>query len=144
MLTKKNLYKTPEFWTEEIQNEIYRQVNDFMKENKLNQNELAKKWGVSKGYISQILNGNCNFSVSKLVELSLSLDKFPIFNYLKPNTFYEVEKLSEYIQSKIEEPLIFTYKKDKTTMLRKDHKPLVKEISNKNPLAILKDELQAA
>ena len=70
MFTKyEELIKTPEYWLDVIQNEIFRQVHSYMQKENLNQSQLAEKLGVSKGYISQILNGNCNFTLKKLTEL---------------------------------------------------------------------------
>ena len=43
--------------------------------------QLAKEFGVSKGYISQILNGNFNFSLSKLIELVLKIKKVPEIHF---------------------------------------------------------------
>jgi transcriptional regulator with XRE-family HTH domain len=40
-----------------------------MKANNLNQGDVAKKLGVSNAYVSQILNGNFNFTLKKLIEL---------------------------------------------------------------------------
>jgi predicted XRE-type DNA-binding protein len=80
--TKQELFQTKEYWIDELQNEIYRQVSDFMKKNELNQIQLANQLGVSKGYVSQILNGDCNFTLKKIVELSLALGKAPIVNYV--------------------------------------------------------------
>ncbi len=82
MLKKKELLKTKEYWIEEIQNEISNQVVGYMKKNNLNQNELAENLGFSKGYVSKILKGECNFSIKKLVELSLALGKAPLIKYL--------------------------------------------------------------
>lgn len=60
-----------------------------MEEKGLNQTALAKELGVSKGYISQVLNGNFNFSLKKLIELSLKLNVAPKVNLS--------ESLPEYI-----------------------------------------------
>ena len=81
MLRKEGLLKTEEYWFETMQNEIYRLVAEYMKNEGLNQSELAKKLGVSKGYISQIVNGNFNFSLRKLIELSLALNKAPLIGF---------------------------------------------------------------
>ncbi|MBP7209956.1 MAG: helix-turn-helix transcriptional regulator [Paludibacteraceae bacterium] len=48
-----------------------------MKENNMNRTELAKKLNVSKGYINQILNGDSDHRISKLVELSLAIGFVP-------------------------------------------------------------------
>ena len=77
MFSNSELKQTPEYWLETIQNEIFRQVKNYMEENNLNQTQLANKLGVSKGYISQILNGNFNFTLKKLIELSIAIGVVP-------------------------------------------------------------------
>lgn len=94
MKTKQELFQTKEYWIDELQNEIYRQVSDFMKKNELNQIQLANQLGVSKGYVSQILNGDCNFTLKKIVELSLALGKAPIVNYVDTHEYFENQKYS--------------------------------------------------
>ena len=113
MLTKKELFQQPEYWIEEIQNELYGQVTDFMKTNSLNQNELAEKWGVSKGYISQILKGDCNFTLKKMVELSLAMGKAPILQYVPVEVYYEVDKLIQFLDKGTNETFSITIKKGK-------------------------------
>ena len=81
MKTYSELIETQEYWMEEIQNEIFRQVYNHMREEKINQTELANRFNVSKGYISQILNGNFNFSLRKLIELSLKMKVVPNINF---------------------------------------------------------------
>ncbi|MFN6946283.1 MAG: helix-turn-helix domain-containing protein [Cytophagaceae bacterium] len=77
LLKREDLYKSEEYWLERIQNDIFRMVLQFQEEHKLNQTQLAKELGVSKGYVSQILNGNFNFSLTKLIELCLKLGVAP-------------------------------------------------------------------
>lgn len=78
MLSRKELYKTHEYWIERIQNDVFRALNNYKEENDLKNNTaLADRLGVSKGYVSQIMNGNFNFSISKLVELSLQIGVAP-------------------------------------------------------------------
>ncbi len=52
MLQQEELGKRPEYWLETIQNEIYRQVAAYLKDNNMTQTQLAIQLGVSKGYIS--------------------------------------------------------------------------------------------
>jgi transcriptional regulator with XRE-family HTH domain len=77
MLKYKDLIKTPEYRLETIQNEIFRQVWAYMEKEDLNQSQLAKRLGVSKGYISQIINGNFNFTLKKLIELATFIGVVP-------------------------------------------------------------------
>ncbi|MBK7883914.1 MAG: helix-turn-helix transcriptional regulator [Chitinophagaceae bacterium] len=56
-------------------------IEDYRKNNNLNKTQLAEKLGVTKGYISQILNGDFDHKISKFVDLALSFDKVPIITY---------------------------------------------------------------
>ena len=42
---------------------------------------MAEYLGCSKGYVSQLLNGNFDHKLSKLVELSLAIGKAPLLEY---------------------------------------------------------------
>ncbi|MFN8256197.1 MAG: helix-turn-helix transcriptional regulator [Bacteroidales bacterium] len=81
MIKKEELIKTEEYWFETLQNEIYRMVADYLARENMNQSQLAEKLGVSKGYISQIMNGNFNYTLKKLIELSLAVGKAPILEF---------------------------------------------------------------
>ncbi len=71
------LIETPEYWLETIQNELYQHVYSYMKREKINQTQLAQRLGVTKGYISQVLNGQFNHRLEKLIELSLAIGIAP-------------------------------------------------------------------
>lgn len=81
-LTMRDLLQSSEFWEENIKTEIFNVIQDYMDENELNRKELAEKIGVSKGYISQVLNGDSDHRLSKLVALALAAGKVP-YIYLK-------------------------------------------------------------
>lgn len=89
------LIQTEEYWLEEIQNEIFRKVHAYMEEEHLNQSQLADRLGVSKGYISQILNGHFNFSLKKLIQLSLALGLAPQLQF-KPLSEIAQKKANTY------------------------------------------------
>jgi transcriptional regulator with XRE-family HTH domain len=92
MITREQLFRQPEFWIERIQNDIFRAVRRYMEEHDLNQTQLADHLKVSKGYISQILNGNFNFSLTKLVDLCLALGVAPDVHLNDLNDFIEYEE----------------------------------------------------
>ena len=77
MIPQKELIKTQEYWMETIQNELYGQVKKYMDERGINQTQLAEILHVSKGYVSQVLNGNFNFTLGKLIDLSLVIGVVP-------------------------------------------------------------------
>ena len=91
MLKNEDLVSRPEYWLESIQNEIYRQVSAYLKDNHLTQSQFAIQLGVSKGYISQIMKGEFNYTLKKMIELSLAVGKAPVitFNPLDKATIKE-------------------------------------------------------
>jgi predicted XRE-type DNA-binding protein len=81
MLTQKQLIRTTEYWQEKIQNDLYQELMTYMKANNINRSELAKEWNVSKGYVSQVMNGNFNFTTQKLIELALHMEIAPVMDF---------------------------------------------------------------
>ena len=81
MITREELIKSPEYWFEEAQNELFRQVMAYIEKEGITQTELASRLGVSKGYVSQILNGNFNYTLKKLIEVSLAIGIIPKIKY---------------------------------------------------------------
>lgn len=77
-----DLIKKPVFWKGNIRNQLFMALEDYMEKNDLSRKDLAKKLGVSKGYVSQVLNGDTNHRLSKIVELLVSIGKAP-YIYLK-------------------------------------------------------------
>lgn len=87
MIKREELLKTEEYWFETIQNDIYRIVSEYIEKEGINQTQLSNKLGVSKGYISQIMNGNFNYTLKKLIELSIAVDRVPSFDFKNINEF---------------------------------------------------------
>ncbi len=96
MITREELLKTGEYWFETIQNEIYRQVESYLRENNLTQSQFAEKLGVTKGYISQILNGNYNATLKKLIELSLAVEIAPVIDFQNLNEYIKEDFQKRY------------------------------------------------
>ena len=48
----------------------------------MTQNQLAEQLGVTKGYVSQIMKGEFNYTLKKLIELSLAVGKAPVINFM--------------------------------------------------------------
>ncbi len=85
MKPKNEITKSPDYWLTKIQNDLFRELSKYMRMNNLNQNDMAKKLNVSRGYINQVLNGNFNFTLKKLIELSLAMNKIPSVKFEKIN-----------------------------------------------------------
>ena len=77
MKKRSELIQSPAYWLDKYQGDIFRALVSYMEEKGLNQTQLSEELGVSKGYVSQILNGNFNFTLKKMIELSLSIGRIP-------------------------------------------------------------------
>ncbi|MGD9678861.1 MAG: helix-turn-helix domain-containing protein [Vulcanibacillus sp.] len=54
--------------------QILSQIFGIMKNKKITNAELAKRMGVSRAYITKLFNGNCNFTIKTLINISKALD----------------------------------------------------------------------
>jgi len=82
MITREELLKSPDYWFEAAQNDLFAEVKQYLDKENISQTELAEKLNVSKGYISQIMNGNANFTMKKLIEFFISIRRIPKIKYL--------------------------------------------------------------
>lgn len=80
-MKREELLRSKEYWITKIQLDLFEVIESYLEDNNLSKKQLADKLGVSKSYISQILNGNFDHKISKLVELSLAFDKVPLLAY---------------------------------------------------------------
>lgn len=76
-ISKRNKYDSPAYWTQLIQLNLHDNIKRYIEDNNLTRAEFAEKLGVSKGYVSQILNGDFDHKLSKLTELALACDLVP-------------------------------------------------------------------
>ncbi|KAA0991001.1 helix-turn-helix domain-containing protein [Dyadobacter aurulentus] len=97
MVTRKDLLSSPSYWLTNMQIEVFNLLNTYMEENNLTQRQVAEKLKVSPSYISQILNGNFNFTISKLVELALLVGKAPVIQF---QSIEEIARVEENVQPK--------------------------------------------
>ena len=77
-MDRKEVLKSPEYWTAKT----YNQAESFMKETGRNKTQLAEYLGVSKGYVSQLLNGDYDHRLSKFFELSLAFGVIPQIDFI--------------------------------------------------------------
>jgi len=90
-MKREALLQNKGYWISKIQIDLFKQLSDYMTKHSLNRTQLAKKLGVSKGYISQILNGDFNHRLSTLVELSLAMEKVPELKFTDLRQLIEEE-----------------------------------------------------
>jgi transcriptional regulator with XRE-family HTH domain len=92
MFSKEELLKRPNYLLTKYQNEIYRQLVEYMQTNNLTQKDVAERLGASSAYVSQILNGNFNFTLKKLIEIGVMVGKIPALEFVDVSEFQKREK----------------------------------------------------
>lgn len=103
MISREELLQSPEYWFENAQNDLYGQVIEYMERENINQNQLAQHLGVTKGYVSQILKGEFNYTLKKLIEISLAIGRVPQIEYKLVSEVLREEKVTQYVTSEITE-----------------------------------------
>jgi transcriptional regulator with XRE-family HTH domain len=92
MIAKHKLFKHPDYLLSKYQAEVYRQLKQYMDDHGLTQKEVAAHLGVSSSYINQVLRGNFNFTLKKLIELSLMMGKVPALEFVDINHYLAREE----------------------------------------------------
>lgn len=95
MIAYKELLTTPEYWTTRIQLGLYNMLENYMESNNLSRVDLANRLGVTKGYVSQVLNGDFDHRLSKLVELSMAIGMVPQISYVPMDKVFAPETQAE-------------------------------------------------
>lgn len=91
-MTRKELVKSNEYWMAQIQLNLFEMIENYRKKNNLNKTQLSAQLGVTKSYVTQILNGDFDHKVSKLVELSLAFGKVPVLQFIDHDKYIEKNK----------------------------------------------------
>ena len=65
-MDRKDVLNSPEYWTSKTQIELYNQAKKFMEATGKDRTHLAEYLGVSKGYVSQLLNGDYDHKVLRI------------------------------------------------------------------------------
>ena len=93
-MTREELLKSPSYWTAGLQMELYRQIEAYMHEHKMNKSQLAEHLGCTKGYVTQLLNGDFDHKMSKFFELALAINKVPEVTFTDVDEYILSEKNS--------------------------------------------------
>ena len=103
-MKREELLKSKEYWITKIQLDLFEVIENYLITNSITKKQLADKLGVSKSYISQILNGNFDHKISKLVELSLAFDKVPLIEYQNISSYVMDDTLG--IETKVNKKVV--------------------------------------
>ncbi|MBR3896200.1 MAG: helix-turn-helix transcriptional regulator [Bacteroidaceae bacterium] len=92
-MAREDVLRTSGYWITKIQVALYNCAYSFMKENNKNRTQLAEHLGVTKGYVTQLLNGDYDHKLSKLVDLSLAFGYVPQIDFIPIEEYCEIDKI---------------------------------------------------
>lgn len=64
---------SPEYWSEVAAHELIREIEERMEQHGISRAELARRLGTSKAYVTKVLGGNANFTLTTMVRLAQAL-----------------------------------------------------------------------
>ncbi|MBL0911703.1 MAG: helix-turn-helix transcriptional regulator [Bacteroidia bacterium] len=86
-MKREELLKSREYWVTQMQLGLFSLMDAYCRENNLNRTQLAEKLGVTKGYVSQVMNGDFDHKISKLADLALACGKVPVIRFEDLDTY---------------------------------------------------------
>ena len=103
-MTRKEIISSPTYWLTQIQLAIFRCADKFMTDKEMNRTKLAEHLGVTKGHVTQMLAGDYNYSLSKLVETTMKMGyaveiKFTPIEQVIQNDVLQTETLTTNFKS---------------------------------------------
>lgn len=110
MTSREKLIRSKEYIVSQIQLGLLNLIGNYKDKKKLKDYQLAKELGVSKGYVSQILNATHDHKISKVVDLSLACETVPLVFFVPLNDYLKTdEKDMVYEIFPIQRPRLVTY-----------------------------------
>ncbi len=105
-MTREELLKDPAYWTTGLQMELYRQIVSFMEQHHMNKTQFAQYLGCTKGYVTQLLNGDYDHKISKFIELSLAINKIPEISFSDLDEYIISDKNAYMVKQSFNEAFI--------------------------------------
>lgn len=103
-----DLQSDPEYLAEQLLIDIAIAIGNVMDEQSVNQKELAERLGISKSAVSQLLRGDKNISMERLVRVAHALNRRVEVPKLLPLTSPDVERVDTTVSVEIESPSLDT------------------------------------
>ena len=90
-ISREELLRSKEYWTADIQLKLFAEIEEFMKSHQMNRTQFAEYLGCTKGYVTQLLSGDFDNKLSKMVELSLAIGKIPAIEFKSVDQYIQTE-----------------------------------------------------
>ena len=94
-MTREELLSSPEYWSTNIQQDLYTLVYEYMDKTGETKQDIAKKLGISSASLSNFLTGRHDHRLSKLIKVLLALNKIPVITYVDLDKYIKNEKTNQ-------------------------------------------------
>ena len=91
-MNREELLRNKEYVVSQIQLTLLNLIGNYQQKNNLKDFQLADELGVSKSYISQLLNVTFDHKISKLVDLALACNTMPLVHFVDLNEFIQNDR----------------------------------------------------
>lgn len=89
---RERLLRSKNYIVAQIQLRLLNIIGAYKESKNLKDYQLANELGVSKGYISQILNASFDHKITKIVDLALACNKMPLIYFVDMDEFIMADK----------------------------------------------------
>lgn len=82
----------------QIHCELLNQLNEFLNKNNITQTDFARFIGVSKGYMSQLVNSSSehDHKISKIIYMALAMGKMPVLTFQDIPTYSHNSEFTDF------------------------------------------------
>lgn len=97
-MKREKLLRSKQYGISTMKYNLLNLIGNFQKKNSLRDYELANKLGVSKSYVSQILNGTFDHKISKVAELAHACNAVPLLYFVDVDEFVKLDAQNKILE----------------------------------------------
>ncbi len=132
-MERKDILSSADYWVTLIQTRLYDCAARFMEREGLSRTQLAERLSVTKSYVSQLLNGDYDHRLSKMVELALAFGYMPKIDFVSIEDYILSNECkataSTFTQSNVQFCLTDNFNKEYDSQWNSYTLPLEKEVA---------------
>lgn len=98
MTKREKLLRNREYVIAQMQLNLLNLIGNYKDSKNLKDYQLAEELGVSKGYVSQVLNATYDHKLSKIADLALACNAMPLLNFVDLDRFINEDADGKYFE----------------------------------------------
>lgn len=102
-MKRSEVLRSKGYWVADWQLKLFQMLDAYLEEEHLTKSQLAERLGCSKGYVSQIMNGDFDHKMSKLIELALAVGKVPELKFVDIDKMIWRDRISDSVATPLEQ-----------------------------------------